>query len=561
MINIKKPINIFLVCFISGATTVHADVTLSPTDDFSSQGSNSGATMSFSAWAHPFIRFNANSVSSDVDSATLRVFYHAQFAGTTYVDVANLDNWTESGPFPTPAYTNGSGALDNITAPSSSKYIEFDVTNYVKEKMLGNKILSFELSHTSGGWNFINSSESSVNRPELVIKHIPPPVAQQYSGLATVVAQNSPGQNGFKFRMNAEVAADNYSDPIKFDSGPGQTHHHLFIGNGHVNSDTTNDIGETGSNSLQFDSRPITKMEGNGANRSAYWVPVMYDSSNQPMQMGFNQIYYTKAGNIIDDNYWRNNITAPPQGLKIITKPSYNVFNCAYRNDPDTTFFTPSQQVNRPADDPLYHYWSKTGAHEGTSDDTQDFWPPNGGMLIPKCDTSLANNVTMRITFPSCWDGTHLTDQNPGDNNPHDHMAYVNPTTHQCPSGYTLIPTVQYFFWFPIKLSSDNTLTYYLSSDRDINPNQSSCAGGSRGGCTNHGDWMNGWEASVMEKMIDTTIGCLGSNTRHCANGQIDKDNALEDPNTAPLDGILRNDILFDKKNKSYSFSVSSPQP
>ena len=55
------------------------------------------------------------------------------------------------------------------------------------------------------------------------------------------------------------------------------------------------------------------------------------------------------------------------------------------------------------------------------------------------------------------------------------------------------------------------------------------CVSGEHG-CSNHGDWMNGWEPEVMAKIVDTTNGCLGSAVDHCAAGKINSDEQLDFP-------------------------------
>ena len=89
---------------------------------------------------------------------------------------------------------------------------------------------------------------------------------------------------------------------------------------GYLDHRTTNDPETINNSSLSFDPRPIDFMEGNGVNRSGYWVPVMYNHGSDsqigsqaaqaddfPMSMGFNQIYYVK-GNALSDAAWEASI-------------------------------------------------------------------------------------------------------------------------------------------------------------------------------------------------------------------------------------------------------------
>ena len=231
-----------------------------------------------------------------------------------------------------------------------------------------------------------------------------------------------------------------------------------------------------------------------------------------------------------------------PEGLKIVALTRKNVFNCAFRDDPNSTYFIP---VN--------------GSHNNNWPNGS-FWDPNNGEFIPKCNTTVSNNISMRVTFPDCWDGVNLTDKD-DDNNPsttspdstHDHMAYSN-WNNGCPNTHPIqLGTVQYNFYFPIKTVNDDTSKYYLSSDVSMDDGYSMLCSPGKNGCTNHGDWMNGWEPSIMEKMVNTVDGCLGTKIDHCANGKIDHDEALEDSISGNTD---RN---FESISIDYEFKHSKP--
>lgn len=372
----------------------------------------------------------------------------------------------------------------------------------------------------------------------------------QYKG--TIDSPPAAERPDYKFRMNVAIADDGYDDPIKFPNQAGRSHHHLYLGNGYIDHLTTNDPDIINDHSLNFDQRPIDFMEGNGVNRSAYWVPVMYNhgpdgeigsqaaqADDFPMGMGFNQIYYVK-GNALSDTAWESAIKPMPAGLKIITGIRQYVFNCGFRDDPESTYFIPE--------------------NGGPNNWPDGFWDPNRGEFIPQCDTTVSNNVTMRITFPDCWDGINLTDKD-NDNDPsstspgttHDHMTYSNwnngcPTTHPIQLG-----TVQYNFYFPIKTIHDDTSKYYLSADVSMADGYSMLCSEGENGCTNHGDWMNGWEPSIMEKMVNPEDGCLGSKMDHCANGKIDHDEALESSNSG------NTDMNFESISINYEFKHRKP--
>ena len=144
----------------------------------------------------------------------------------------------------------------------------------------------------------------------------------------------------------------------------------------------------------------------------------------------------------------------------------------------------------------------------------------------------------MKILFPDCWDGTNLTDAQADSNNSgiqassHSHMTYSSNNGSMqsgCPAPFPVqLPQIVYQFAYPIQQTTDDTSHYYLSSDSDLDSN---CMGYGQHGCSAHGDWMNGWEPSVMERLVgrryngtalpERAISCIGSRTNHCSEGDI----------------------------------------
>lgn len=374
-------------------------------------------------------------------------------------------------------------------------------------------------------------------------------------------AGNAPPEAAdYKFRMGVAIANDSYDDPIVFPHRTGRAHHHLFVGNGYVDAHSTNAPTSTHDRTLNRDPRPINDMSGRGVNRSGYWVPVMYDhgpdgevgtasaqADDRPMVMGFNQIYYVKSprGTETFDAQWEAELQPMPPGLQIITDAADYVFNCAY--EPHV------------ADDPIT-YFEPSNAAAGITWPNDSFWPPNAGAGIPQCDTTVANNVTMRITFPDCWDGVHLTDadhdDDPATTSPetrHDHMAYSDGST-GCPSSHPVqLGTVQYNFYFPIPDPAYDTSKFYLASDVSMQDGYTITCPEGQHGCSNHGDWMNGWEESAMDAMVNTTDGCLGSLTAHCAAGSITSSQTLMQPEN----GVAN--WRFGHESFAYEFRYDKP--
>jgi hypothetical protein len=98
------------------------------------------------------------------------------------------------------------------------------------------------------------------------------------------------------------------------------------------------------------------------------------------------------------------------------------------------------------------------------------------------------NGIELRVTFPSCWDGTTLNGAS------QTNVAYPS-TTGRCPLGYPVrIPTVIFHVVYPITSASGLTLS--------MGPGQQGSTD------TAHGDFINGWNQSVLDGLI---AGCAGA--------------------------------------------------
>jgi hypothetical protein len=102
---------------------------------------------------------------------------------------------------------------------------------------------------------------------------------------------------------------------------------------------------------------------------------------------------------------------------------------------------------------------------------------------IPKCPSKPAgfdgrlSYLTLHVVFPDCWDGVHLDSPDH-----HSHMAYSNYGT--CPASHPVqVPGLQYVIEYPI-----------LGG-----PGVSLASGSQYSG---HGDFMNGWNQSVLARII-----------------------------------------------------------
>jgi hypothetical protein len=118
-------------------------------------------------------------------------------------------------------------------------------------------------------------------------------------------------------------------------------------------------------------------------------------------------------------------------------------------------------------------------------------------------DCAGTNGLEVRIIFPSCWDGTTLNGAT------QTNVAY--PDGAHCPAGYPVrIPVVIFHVVYPI--TSDIGLTLSMG------PGQQGSTD------TAHGDFINGWNQSVLAGLID---GCAGP-ARTC--GHVTGANAVVHP-------------------------------
>ena len=166
---------------------------------------------------------------------------------------------------------------------------------------------------------------------------------------------------------------------------------------------------------------------------SAYWTPVLYQ----------NGVAITPERNLI---YWSGLqvqdpvVTAPPAGLEMI--PGTKVLPHPSRPRSSIGVAPSRRRRRRPVSDT----------------------PVN---------CAGTNGIELRITFPSCWDGTSLSGA--------DQAYVVYPgTAGVCPSGHPVrIPTVIFHIVYPISSAAGLTLS--------MGPGQQGFTD------TAHGDFINGW--------------------------------------------------------------------
>lgn len=277
------------------------------------------------------------------------------------------------------------------------------------------------------------------------------------------------------FRTHCLESHLSQDDPLVFPGQPGATHEHVFFGNASVDAFTTP------ATLLQAQ---VTTCDGQTLNRSAYWVPALYDGSGERIVYE-DPLFYYKTGYHVAAPA----IQVPPAGLRMIagnaaaSAPQGTEaiqFRCSGWTS-EIAWFDPG--------DPLDHI-----------------------DILPDCPEN--ELVEIRIVFPQCWDGVNL------DASDHiSHMAYpsraVPPVagTGNCPATHPVVlPEISYNFAVRVTEQRGSPLTWRFSSDREGYP----------AGTHLHADWMNGWDETIMETIVreclrparECMVGLLGDGTR-----------------------------------------------
>ena len=278
------------------------------------------------------------------------------------------------------------------------------------------------------------------------------------------------------FRTHCLESHTSRDDPLVHPGQPGAAHQHVFFGNPRVDAHTTGaDLNDAGR----------TTCDGGTLNRSAYWVPALYDGRGARIAY-VEPLFYYKTGYHVPAAA----IVPPPAGLRMIagdaraTAPQGTHvvrFRCASWQS-QRRWFDPG--------DPLDHV------------DT-----------LPDCP--LDDLLEVRVVFPQCWDGRSLTAPDH-----RSHMAYPSEATPPvagtgaCPASHPVaIPEISYNFAIYVTAETGSPTTWRFSSD---GPDAAAT------GVSLHADWMNGWDPQIMEMIVENClqlarecgVGLLGDGTR-----------------------------------------------
>jgi hypothetical protein len=278
------------------------------------------------------------------------------------------------------------------------------------------------------------------------------------------------------FRTHCLETHQLFDDPLVAPRQPGAAHHHVFIGNPTADAYSTIE-------SLQH--ATSTACDGGTLNRSAYWVPALFDARGERIEYVDPLIYYKTGYHLPIES-----IVAPPAGLRMIAG---NARAAAPQSVDIVKFRCESWTTDEPQFEP---------------GDPHDHVP-----YLPDC--ALDDIVEMRLVFPQCWDGVHLSAP---DNQ--SHMAYPRQAiapitgTGSCPPSHPIaIPEISYNFHVYVTEETGPPSSWRFSSS--MNP-------AAPGGTSFHGDWMNGWDEATMQTIVENClhgalecgVGLLGNGLR-----------------------------------------------
>ena len=243
-------------------------------------------------------------------------------------------------------------------------------------------------------------------------------------------------------------------DPIIYPSQPGIAMQHDFFGNTSTNGSST-------GNSLL--AAPANTCE-NVADSTAYWVPALRLPNGTVVQPLYQKTYYT---NVAVPSSLRYAVQPFPTGIQIIAGNHMGS--------------TPQPYVD----------FLCTGSVSGYTHSVPTDCVP---------DPVQGTQLDVGISFPTCWDGTHLapTVMTNGYNN----MAYAG-TDGTCPVGYPVrLPHISLNVAYGLGQATDLTGTQ-LSLDPTLDTQGHVVQQNWGSIYTAHGDFLDAWQPQSAQFMAD----------------------------------------------------------
>jgi hypothetical protein len=309
-----------------------------------------------------------------------------------------------------------------------------------------------------------------------------PDIASEFDPKSLLVPFGIPPSMGSDplgaFRFVCGAGPLKYDDPIVFPGIPGRSHLHQFYGNIGVNGNSTFESLRTSGDGTCGGTN-----KGQTLNRSAYWVPAMFDGKGNVIQPDIIGIYYKR---VPEGSPNCDPTNAKFQG-KCITLPN------GLRFVVGSDFKGGWKQAHTPAQTPYvgpFRFNCLTANGNGLAGISGQYFDIAS---VPKCPVGA--QFQMVLQFPGCWNGTQLDSADHGS-----HMDYM--TNGKCDAKHPyLIPTFLLSIGYNIKEGDDTTL-FSLSSDA-IDKTKPR-------GWSIHADWFGAWDPEARDRWYP-----------HCINGHL----------------------------------------
>ena len=267
-----------------------------------------------------------------------------------------------------------------------------------------------------------------------------------------------PNEGGGQFRIACEFSHFAYDDPIVAPGKPGGSHLHMFWGNTDANAYSTYDtLVNSGSSTCN----------GQEINRTAYWMPALFDGKGN-VRIPMRAIVYYKGYGLANG---RSQVYPP--GAAIIAKENLHAV------PPEEGGVQGFEQAYQCAD-------QFRGGRRPQSNTMPNC--PGGGFG----GSGFFKTIELHVKFPNCWNG-----QDPSDPDNWTTSLAGSWYFSQCQDWVTT-PNIEYIVQYQVD-AGENTADWYLASD----VNRETLEIDKPRGSSLHADWWGGWREDVNRTWLD----------------------------------------------------------
>ena len=346
-----------------------------------------------------------------------------------------------------PPSTERSDPTTTTTEPRSDPTTTMAPESAVGSAFTTNVFTEWPVRNTS-----LDSRTQLVNTPASQIA-----VRSVTEGSDRTIALGSVAENKHlgQFRTQCSFSHFNYDDPLVNPGQPGRAHLHMYFGNTQANASSTyRTLRDSGSSSCN----------GFEGNRSAYWIPAVFDGNGNVRIPSRIELYYKSHDRAF------STVEKPPEGLGMV--------------------------AGRAADNPFVKWACQETGAQGENLNRPIQQQQN---TIPAC----GRNATLlaHIQFPQCLGGSiSETSGNATAQMSYPRNGYYS---NSCAPGAKIITSIEYFIAWAPDNHDGQTQNWWLSSDVR--------ADGTRApnGSTLHGDWFGGWNPLVMDQIHQRCVARL----------------------------------------------------